>query len=291
MKTIHSLLVYLCFSCAAELPAFALSVTAKPSPTIWLGLGLGEVTPLARTQLGLLEGVGIAVEHVAKDSPADKAGLKAHDVLIRFDDQLLLSPQQLQQLVRHKKESDTVTLTFVRQGKEQKLTATVAKAPADMADSRREGFIQRWRERLPEHWPGLKTPLPAPKGDRPKEGLEFKLEKLLPRIEVKPGEGGKFFNYRIQTSRENSHSLHDPDGAFALTVKEGRKHFRAEDKSGKILFDGDVTDEAARTKVPAAAAAKLKLLEEMSEKAGQKPRGTQPTPSDKPIKPAKGEKA
>ncbi len=273
MKTIRLLLACLCFSCAvvltpraAELPAFALSVTAKPASTLWLGLGLGEVTPLTRIQFGLPEGVGIAVEQVAKGSPADKAGLKTHDILTRLDDQLLLSPQQLQQLVRHKKEGDPVTLTFVRQGKEQKLTATLAKAPADMADSsdpRREGLIQGWREHLPENWPGLKTPLPSPKGDRPKEGLEFKLEKLLPRIEVKPGEGGKFFNYRIQTSREKSHSLQDPDGAFALTVKEGRKHFRPEDKSGKVTFDGDVTDEAARAKVHAAAVAKLKLLEEM----------------------------
>jgi len=149
-------------------------------------------------------------------------------------------------------------------------------------------LLQRWRERLPENWLGPKPPVTAPQGDRPKSGLELKLDKVLPRIEVKPGEGGKFFNYRIQTSRENNHSLHDPDGAFALTVKDGRKHFRAEDKSGKILFDGDVTDEAARAKVPAAAAAKLKLLEEMAEKPGRNPRDAQPQPpSPPPSKPAK----
>lgn len=144
---------------------------------------------------------------MAKDSPDDQAGVRTDDILIKLDDQLLLSPAQLQTLVRHKKEGDSVTLTLMLQGKEQKLAITIAKTQAGTPDPRREGMLQRWRGRLPENWSWPKE-FTLPKGEMPK--IEF--DKLIPRIAVKPGESGKFFNYRIQTSQEN---------AIPCTIKKG----------------------------------------------------------------------
>ncbi|MSU41889.1 MAG: hypothetical protein EXS28_09280 [Pedosphaera sp.] len=67
MKTIPALFASLWLSFAVVLPSDAAesslySTTEKSAERVWLGVGLGEVAPLARTQLGLLEGVGLAVE-------------------------------------------------------------------------------------------------------------------------------------------------------------------------------------------------------------------------------------
>lgn len=67
---------------------------------------------------------GVKISEVLPDSPAAGAGLQKGDVLKKFDDQVLVNPPQLTALVRARKEGDTVTLTFEREGKEQ--TAEVA---------------------------------------------------------------------------------------------------------------------------------------------------------------------
>lgn len=80
--------------------------------------------------------------------------------------------------------------------------------------------------------------------------------------------------------------------AFALTLKDCGKHFRATDRSGKMLFEGDVTSEPDRAKVPTALAAKLKQLEEMAGKSGKPPiRPAPPKAPTKPLKPGKDDAA
>jgi hypothetical protein len=83
----------------------------------FLGVATSAVTPTLRDQLLLPHGMGLIVDYVERDSPADQAGFKIHDVLQKFDDQLLVNPQQLAVLVRSKKAGDTVNFTVIRAGK------------------------------------------------------------------------------------------------------------------------------------------------------------------------------
>lgn len=50
----------------------------------WLGVSVGEVADALATQLNL-DGRGIVIQNVVKDSPADKAGLEAHDIILSID--------------------------------------------------------------------------------------------------------------------------------------------------------------------------------------------------------------
>jgi hypothetical protein len=93
----------------------------------FLGVALAEIPALARAQLGLAEGVGVAVGHVAKGSPAEKAGLKVNDVITQLDDQLIVNAPQFQTLIRTKKPGDQVTLTYIRKGKTQNAKVKLAK--------------------------------------------------------------------------------------------------------------------------------------------------------------------
>ena len=56
----------------------------------------------------------------------------------------------------------------------------------------------------------------------------------------------------------------DKDGTVAVDEREGKKHAVIKDAAGKILFDGDVTTDADREKIPAEIRQRLKLVESNS---------------------------
>ena len=120
---------------AITLPALAADKDKIPEPSAkeasgtYLGVAMGEIPPLTRAQLGLPEGIGVSVEHVTKGSAAEKAGLKANDIITQLDEQLIINSQQLQTLIRTKKPGDEVKLTYIRKGKEHKAKAKLTKGP------------------------------------------------------------------------------------------------------------------------------------------------------------------
>lgn len=76
-------------------------------------LGIGTV--------GRAEG-GLTVDKVGRESPAEKAGLKPGDVLLRMDGVELASKEQLQELLKEKAPDDRVALELLRSGKVETLT-------------------------------------------------------------------------------------------------------------------------------------------------------------------------
>jgi hypothetical protein len=78
-------------------------------------------TPALREQLGLPGGVGVVIDAIDADSPAQHAGLLVHDVVTKLDDQLVINVHQFGVLVRLRKPGETVSLSVVRRGKETKI--------------------------------------------------------------------------------------------------------------------------------------------------------------------------
>ena len=69
---------------------------------------------------------GAKVRSVEKDSPAEKAGLKEGDVVVRFDGEAVRSASQLARLVRETPAGRSVPIEVTRGGARQTLTATLA---------------------------------------------------------------------------------------------------------------------------------------------------------------------
>jgi serine protease Do len=90
-----------------------------------LGVGLADLGSDDRTRLKLSDERGALVKNVQPDTPAAKAGLKADDVIVRFDGEAVRSAAQLSRLVRETPAGRPVTIEVSRGGAIQRLTATL----------------------------------------------------------------------------------------------------------------------------------------------------------------------
>ncbi len=104
---------------------FYKTVPEHHEPQPFLGIVTSPLPPALTAQLGLADGFGLLVEEVMPDSPASTAGLQKYDVLKSLNDQQLVNPEQLSALVRGAGKDKEVTITLVRKGQEQKVTAKV----------------------------------------------------------------------------------------------------------------------------------------------------------------------
>jgi serine protease Do len=70
---------------------------------------------------------GAKINTVSEGSPAEKAGLKKEDIISKVNDKKIDGPKALYEAVGTFKPEDKVTITYIREGKEQKTTTTLAK--------------------------------------------------------------------------------------------------------------------------------------------------------------------
>jgi membrane-associated protease RseP (regulator of RpoE activity) len=135
----------------------------------WIGIAMEPVQDVVRAQLSLAPGEGIVVSHVAPESPAAKAGLQENDILLRFEDQILLEPSQLRKLIAMKKPGDSVKLAYLRKGERKEATVTLV-----------EHEIEPW-EGNPVPWlkgmPGIQL-LPGAGMDNRLERFQDEIKKL-----------------------------------------------------------------------------------------------------------------
>jgi serine protease Do len=71
---------------------------------------------------------GVRISQVTKESAAAKAGLKAGDIITRIDDKKIEDPGDVTSEIRKHKPEDKITITYKRDGKESKATATLGKS-------------------------------------------------------------------------------------------------------------------------------------------------------------------
>jgi len=70
---------------------------------------------------------GATITSVSKGSGAEKAGLKEDDIITKLDETNITSPDQLTKTIGKYNPDDKVTITYKRDKKEQKTTATLGK--------------------------------------------------------------------------------------------------------------------------------------------------------------------
>lgn len=96
-----------------------------PSAGSYLGVGVADVNAERVKVLKLKEERGVEITSVETDSPAAKAGLKAHDVVLEYNGQRVEGIEQFTRMVRETPAERQARLTINRDGATQTLTATI----------------------------------------------------------------------------------------------------------------------------------------------------------------------
>lgn len=91
----------------------------------YLGVDVRDVSADRARELKLKSDQGVEITMVDQDSPAGKAGLKEHDVVVTFNGNNVQSAEQLRRLIRETKPGQSVSLGIARDGQSTAITATL----------------------------------------------------------------------------------------------------------------------------------------------------------------------
>ena len=96
-----------------------------------LGIGIAEVSRELAEALKLPRAAGAGVRSVEADSPAEKAGIRAGDIILKFEGKTIEKSSELPRLVGATKPGTKVTVQVWSQGKIRDVTATVLDLSVD----------------------------------------------------------------------------------------------------------------------------------------------------------------
>jgi serine protease Do len=100
---------------------------AMDGRTPLLGISAEDLSGQLGAYFGAPEGGGILVREVRAGSAAEKAGLKAGDVIIKIDSRPVSSLGELRQQLRDKTDEKSVSLGILRKGSEMNVAITIEK--------------------------------------------------------------------------------------------------------------------------------------------------------------------
>jgi serine protease Do len=94
----------------------------------FLGVHIEDINRENMNRYGLQrEPRGVGITQVVANSPAERAGLRERDVILKFDKEPVTSVRKLNRLISEVAPEHTVSLTISRSGDEREITATLGK--------------------------------------------------------------------------------------------------------------------------------------------------------------------
>jgi serine protease Do len=93
----------------------------------WLGVSIQDLTPELAEYYGIQEKKGVLVAQVFEGDPADKAGIKANDIIVEVDGKSISSSRDLTKTIANIEVGKKTTVAFLRDGKEKTVNVEIAK--------------------------------------------------------------------------------------------------------------------------------------------------------------------
>lgn len=93
----------------------------------YLGIGMQNVNEKIARGMRLGRPMGVFISQVLEDGPAENAGVRLKDVLIKIDDQVVNRSNQVQAIIATKHPGDAVHLSLIRKGEPLELDVVLGK--------------------------------------------------------------------------------------------------------------------------------------------------------------------
>ena len=90
-----------------------------------LGISIRDLDADLANELGIKETSGVYIASVNKGSSAEEAGLKDNDIIVAINESHVKNVAELQEHVARNRPGDKIRVTFIRDGKESTVTATL----------------------------------------------------------------------------------------------------------------------------------------------------------------------
>lgn len=218
----------------------------------FLGVATSAVDPSLRSYLELEDGFGVQVREAIPGSPARDAGLKAHDILVKFEDQWLISPEHLSLLVGRKKIGDEVEVTVIRKGAEKVIGVTLGETDAPAFPRHGMGVVphpghppafdnpkgwQDYMRKQQDYWRDwvrknhLRDAPPLPEGDPSK--VHPKIDGRPPAVSVKPGFPVSVLGVQGMVKIDND------GGEVVIREEDGKHSIEIRDAEGELVHEGE----------------------------------------------------
>jgi hypothetical protein len=267
----------------------AAGAEAKQVP--FIGVVTSPLGEAVRAQTNLTEDVGLAVEVVSPDSPAAKAGLKAHDILAKYDDQILCAAVQLSALVKRTGTGNKATLTVLRGGKEMPIEVIVGEHAAQatfkvegldnfiplgdqsaiVAGQRKlleEQALNLWLSQAAKGGNGMSGAqygfvVPA-QGDAPiipQSSAPLDTPAQVHGNQIQRNQRIVLVNPNVQSQSQSMTVFTDDDGRVELRETNGDRRVTISDKAGMKQYEGALNTPADREAIPEALRSRVEQAE------------------------------
>lgn len=111
---------------AGGFPGWPMAPAVMPNRA-WLGIEFGKVSQELAKQRGLAEPTGVLIRRVVEGSPAERAGLKADDIVLTCNDAPIATAQDLVARVAALKPGAEVKLEVLRDGERKTVTVPLGR--------------------------------------------------------------------------------------------------------------------------------------------------------------------
>ncbi|MBD3169928.1 MAG: PDZ domain-containing protein [candidate division Zixibacteria bacterium] len=106
----------------------------------WTGMYVQKITPILAQSMDLPVTRGVIVTDIEEDGPADKAGVKRGDILIRAGDEKVLDGVDWEEIESIARPGNPIDLTILRRGKEMNLKLTPVESMSATANAVKDKF-------------------------------------------------------------------------------------------------------------------------------------------------------
>lgn len=112
----------------------------------YIGVYLEEINRDLSEYFGVKEGRGLLVAKISKDSPAEKAGLKVGDVIIKAEGVRVERVRDLSEVIQDKEKGDRIKLEFLRDRKEKSVEVEIEEERGGFWNSYEdwEDYVDSW---------------------------------------------------------------------------------------------------------------------------------------------------
>ncbi|MCK5802689.1 MAG: PDZ domain-containing protein [Lentisphaeria bacterium] len=248
----------------------------------YLGIAVKSVGPELGEQLGLDSDTGLLVLYVTPGGPGAVGGLRKHDVLTMFEDQILVNTSQLRVLVANAGEGAKCDLAGKRGGEDVTSSVILDARPAGLGAAAVPGVNGVPRDHAagdgetgPAELKGVMKQIAGLRANGkavlPPEAMAELREQLKGVIAERRhgggagqpgahatmvgmgGAGGNVTTFTMSRGGGATSSVTKTDGDHTLTLstRDGVSTLLAKDKEGNVLFKGPVDTDEQLDKVPA----------------------------------------